>query len=386
MVMLKRFTAHSKLKFATSTAHFVNDVSTSLLPAVIVVLRDEFDLSHTLQGALITSSVFLMTALQAVVGYVADRRNRVHLLSLGLTTLGIGTILVAFATNYFQLLLFAFLLGIGGSFFHPIGYSLLSDAFEFENRGKALGVGSASGDIAVPVAFAMSGILILSVGWRPIFIFWGLIAIIVAATLPLIITEPEKACAHTNKTGNSTAKTIWTLIPVVIVMGLAAASFRIASTFTTTYLRTLGLRIESANFVFALMMCVGVVGSLAGGNSIEKLGEKRTVIIGMVMLSVLSMVSICVNNVYFTPAIIVLIGFFLLGVWPPFYSFIAKATNLGARAFMYGLIFAIAWSFGSLWPFMSGVCADIFGIQVTYILIGGLSLFGALTAHITFKK
>ncbi|MGQ9551877.1 MAG: MFS transporter, partial [Candidatus Bathycorpusculaceae bacterium] len=230
--------------------------------------------------------------------------------------------------------------------------------------------------------------LILSFGWRPIFMLWGLIATIAAATLPFIIKEPRKAGFHVNerKTKNSTAKTLWTLIPVVVVMGLAAACFRIASTFTTTYLKTLGLGIESANIVFALMMCIGVVGSLAGGVLIEKLGEKRTVITGMVILGVLSIVPIYVTNIYFASSIIILMGFFLLGVWPPFYSFIAKATNLGARAFMYGLIFAIAWSFGAIWPFISGVCADIFGIQVTYILIGGLSLLGALTAHYTFNK
>jgi hypothetical protein len=53
---------------------------------------------------------------------------------------------------------------------------------------------------------------------------------------------------------------------------------------------------------------------------------------------------------------------------------------------MYGLLFAVAWIFGSFCPFLSGVCADIFGIQVIYILIGGLSLLGALTAYLTFKK
>lgn len=135
-------------------------------------------------------------------------------------------------------------------------------------------------------------------------------------------------------------------------MGLTAACSRIASTFTTTYLKTFGLGIESANFIFALMMCFGAVGSLVGGTLIEKLGEKKTVTAEMLTLGVLSMVSIYINNVYFTPFIIVIIGLFLLGVWPSFYSVIAKATNLGARAFMYGLLFGVAWSFGSFWPYL----------------------------------
>jgi len=100
----------------------------------------------------------------------------------------------------------------------------------------------------------------------------------------------------------------------------------------------------------------------------------------------LSFVLIYVCNIYFLSFIIVIIGFFLMGVWPSFYSVIAKATSLGTRAFMYGLLFAVAWSFGSFWPYLSGICADIFGIQVIYILVGFLSFLGALVAYFTFKN
>lgn len=150
--MLKKFTARSRVTVATSIAHFANDVSISLPPAVLPILKEEFNLNYAAAGAVITSFVLLMMAFQAVTWYVADRRNRITLLCLGLTTLGVGTILVAFSINYFQLLTFACLAGIGGSFFHPIGYSLLSDTFESKNRGNALGLESASGDIAIPVA------------------------------------------------------------------------------------------------------------------------------------------------------------------------------------------------------------------------------------------
>jgi FSR family fosmidomycin resistance protein-like MFS transporter len=384
---LGKLTARSEVTIATSIAHFVNDVPLTLPAAVILVLRDEFDLNYAAAGAIITASAFFMTSLQAVTGYVADRWNRITLLRLGLTTLGVGTILIGFSTNYVQLLAFGCLMGIGGSFFHPIGYSLLSDAFESGNRGKALGLGSAAGDTAVPVAFATSGFLVLFLGWRNLFRLWGLVAIIVALVLPLIIKEPRKERFSSNATGNSTKQIVRTLIPVFIVMGLAAASYKIASSFTTTYLRDFfGLGIESANFILALMMVVGTVGSIVGGTLVDKLGEKNTVAIEMVMLSALSMVSIYISNVYFLSGTICIMGFFLLGVWPSFYSVIAGATSLGTRAFMYGILFSVAWSFGSFFPYISGACADIFGLQVIYVLIGVLSLGAAFAAYFTFKE
>ena len=384
--MLRKLTARSGVTVATSMAHFANDVPLTLLPAVLPVLIEEFDLSYAAAGAIITASALLMTSLQAVTGYVADRWNRISLLRLGLTTLGVGTILTGFSTNYIQLLAFGCLVGIGGSFFHPIGYSLLSDAFESGNRGKALGLGSAAGDIAIPIAFATSGLLVLVLGWRSLFMLWGPIAIIVAVILPLTIKEPRKKDFHSNATGNSTKAIVKALIPVIIVMGLAAASYKIASSFTTTYLTTFGLSIESANFILALMMVSGTVGSIVGGTLADKLGEKNTVAAEMVTLGVLSMVSVYISNVYFLSGMICIIGFFMLGVWPSFYSAIAGATSLGARAFMYGILFAIAWSFGSFFPYLSGAYADIFGLQIIYTLIGALSLLAAFTVYFTFKK
>jgi len=385
--VLGKLTTRSGVTVATAIAHFVNDVPLTLPAATILILRDEFDLKYAALGAIITASAFFMTSLQFITGYAADRWNRITLLRLGLTTLGVGTILMGFSTNYVQLLAFGCLIGIGGSVFHPIGYSLLSDAFESGNRGKALGLGSAAGDMAVPVAFATSGFLVLFLGWRNLFILWGLIVIIVAVMLPLIIKEPRKKDFHLNATNNSTKKIVRTLIPVIIVMGLTAASYKIASSFTTTYLRDFfGLGIESANFILALMMTIGTVGSIVGGTLADKLGEKNTVAIEMVMLSVLSLISIYISNVYFLSGMICIMGFFLLGVWPSFYSIIADTTSLGARAFMYGILFSVAWSFGSFFPYISGACADIFGLQVIFILIGVLSLLAAFAAYFTFKK
>jgi FSR family fosmidomycin resistance protein-like MFS transporter len=384
---LRKLSASSEVTVATSIAHFANDVPLTLLPAVLPILIEEFDLSYATAGALIAASALLMTSLQAVTGYFADRWNRITLLFLGLTTLGVGTVLVGFSTDYLQIVAFGCFMGVGGSVFHPIGYSLLSDAFESGNRGKALGMGSAAGDIAVPVAFATSGFLTLFLEWRHLFVIWGLIAILVAVMLPLIIKEPRKKVDHLNAPSNHTKTIVRTLVPVFAVMGLAAASYKIASSFITTYLGDFyALNFESANFILALMMIVGTVGSVVGGTLVDKFGERRTVAIEMVLLGGVSMVSIYMSSVYLLLGTICIMGFFILGVWPSFYSIIAGATDLGARAFMYGLLFAVTWSFGSFFPYISGACADVFGLQAIYVLIGVLSLVAALIVCFTFKK
>jgi len=383
---LKRLDSGSGVILAVSLAHFANDVPVILLPAVLPVVIVEFNLSYAASGAVIAVSALSMTALQAVTGYVADRVNRINFLFAGLATVGVGTILVSLSSDYVQLLAFQCLVGVGASVYHPIGYSLVSDMFESRKRGKALGLGSAAGDMAVPIAFASSGFLAFVLGWRNIFRLWGLITVIVAVIVPLMIAEPRKSGLRSNANSRSTREIVRTLIPVIVVMGLAGACYKIVSSFTTTYLTTFGLSIELANGVTALMMALGAVGAVVEGALADRLGERNAILLATVMLGVLSAISANVGNVYLLSIIVFISGFSLLGVWPPFYSIIARSTSLGARAFMYGLLFAIAWSFGSLFPYVSGAFADVFGLQVIYIIVSFVSLLAAFITYISLEK
>ena len=386
MGALKTLKDGSGAIFAISLAHFANDIPFTLLPAVLPLVIMEFNLNYAESGAIMAVSAFLMTSLQAMTGYIADRTNRITLQFLGLTTLAIGTVLTSLSTNYSQLLAFQCLVGIGASIYHPTGYSLLSDMFESKNRGKALGLGSAAGDMALPLAFASSGFLAFTLGWRNIFRLWGLVTATVAIITPLIITEPRKKKIHSPATNRSAKQIVTTLIPIIIVMSLAGACYKIVSSFTTTYLTTFGLSIESANAITALMMTIGAVGAALGGTLADKLGERNAILLPTVMLGVLSAITAYVSNVYILSIIICISGFALLGVWPPFYSLIASSTRIGARAFTYGLLFAISWSIGSLFPYVSGVSADIFGLQAIYIIVSFISLIAAFITYLTLKK
>ena len=383
---MKRLSGDFEVILAVSLAHFANDAPVILLPAVLPIVIVEFNLSYAASGSVIAVSALSMTALQAVTGYVADRVNRITFLFAGLATVGVGTILVSLSSDYVQLLAFQCLVGVGASVYHPIGYSLVSDMVESRKRGKALGLGSAAGDMAVPIAFASSGFLAFVLGWRNIFRLWSLITVIIAVIVPLMIAEPRKSGLHSNAKSRSTREIITTLIPVIVVMGLAGACYKIVSSFTTTYLTTFGLSIELANGVTALMMALGAVGAVVEGALADRLGERNAILLATVMLGALSAISANVGNVYLLSVTVFISGFALLGVWPPFYSIIARSTSLGARAFMYGLLFAIAWSFGSIFPYMSGVFADIFGLRVIYIIVSFVSLLAAFITYLTLKK
>ncbi len=373
------------MMIAISTAHFVNDIPSLLLPALLPLVIVEFGLNYAEAGFAIVAFTSLMTVMQAFTGYMADRMNRIHLLSLGLTILGSAALFMSISTAFVHLLISQFLLGTGASFYHPIGYSLLSDAYEGYGRGKIFGIGSAAGDAAAPVAFVSSGILTVIFGWRRVFAIWGTVILIVALAFGLSIKDPKRERTHKNAKG-SLVRATSKLLPLIGIMALMSACYWMVSAYTTTYLTNMGLGIDSANLLAALMMMTGLVGTLIGGVLVDRLGERIVAFSFSASICALSASLLWVWATVYSLSIVCLLGFPLLGIWPAFYMVIAKTTSLGNRASVYGTIFATAWGIGSLFPYISGTIADIFELQAIYIIVSTFALLATAMIYFVMKN
>jgi len=247
--------------------------------------------------------------------------------------------------------------------------------------GKALGIVSAAGDLALAAAFASSGFLILILGWRGIFMLWGSVALVFAMIIRLVLTGSNGRKPVSSSLNSFDRKVIVAFIPILVVMGLSSGVYRVLNSFSTTYLTTIGLNIQFANIVVALMFIVGMLGSIIGGILTDRFGVRNALLILMAMLGLLSAILSIISNIYLSSAIIILMGFPLIGVWPTLYSAIANVTNRGSRAFAYGLFLALSQSFGSVFPFIAGVCADSFGLWIIFLIVCLLSLIAVGIAY-----
>jgi len=368
-----------------SVAHFTNDVSVLLLPTVLPLVIEDFGLSYATAGLAVALLFLLESFSQIAAGYMADRVNKLVLLIAGLVILGMATLLVSLSANYIQLLIFQCLLGIGASFYHPIGYSLLSDTCEVRERGKALGLVSAAGDAAAPVAFLTSGLLAPAFGWRMIFVLWSCVVFIVAFTILFITGAQYRKREETYIIGKSARKTMLKLMPVMVIMLLAETSYLMISSFSTSFLTSLGVNIELANITVAVMMAMGILGEITSGFLIDRFGERITILGLYLLLVVTSAVTFLADKIPVLILTICIMGFPLLGVWPAFYSYIAKVTSESFMAFIYGTVLAVTWGGGSLTPYIGGVIADFFGLKLVYSVVAALSLVAIVITNFKFK-
>ena len=137
------------------------------------------------------------------IAWLADRFNRVNILSIALATWSGFTALTGLATNFVQIGLARMGVGIGEAGGSPPSHSIISDLYPKEERAGALGFYSMGIPFGIMAAyFATASLMGASgdeVNWRRIFIVLGLTGIGLAVVVRLVLREPVRGAMETSK-------------------------------------------------------------------------------------------------------------------------------------------------------------------------------------------
>jgi MFS family permease len=165
------------LAFLTG-AHFMVHVMLVAYNAITVEVGDEFGLTTNAQRLLpITMTLFIYGAVAVATGYLADRYDALKMLTVGIAIATAASFGIAASLNYWMLLAFMGVLGVGLGFYHPVGLSFISKVFGPKNRGKALGIngiGGNTGWLLSPIATAS---IAVAFGWRWAYVAWGVLGL-----------------------------------------------------------------------------------------------------------------------------------------------------------------------------------------------------------------
>jgi len=165
-------------------------------PLTSAIMAD-FNLTEVQMGGIITGSLILGSIFYPIWGYLFDRFARPKLLSLASLIWGITTWLSAIAPTGTLFMITRASTGIDDSSYPGIG-SLISDYFIPERRSRIFGFLQ----LSIPLGYLLGLILALNYapiyGWRSIYLFTGLLGIILAGIvligvkeLPRGSSEPE---------------------------------------------------------------------------------------------------------------------------------------------------------------------------------------------------
>lgn len=128
------------------------------------------------QTGLLSSSFILIYAVGALpLGLLADRIKRKNVIAAGVALWSAATLITAFVSSFWGLLLTRTWLGFGEASYNPAGTSLLSSYFPGKRRAQIMSRWAAGALVGFAVGIILGGLVAqLTQNWRLAFFFMGL--------------------------------------------------------------------------------------------------------------------------------------------------------------------------------------------------------------------
>ncbi len=269
-----------------------NFIDRQIMGILAPFIQKDLGLTNTELGLLIGLAFAVFYTFVAIpIAWLADRFNRVNILSIALATWSAFTALTGLANNFFQVALARMGVGIGEAGGSPPSHSIISDMYPKEERASALGVYSMGIPLGIMAAYFVTASLMDvsedQVNWRQIFIFLGLTGIVLAVVVKLVLKEPVRGAMElTSGTTISNPPFIESLkvlmrIPAwwAMCFGIAFGSFvsYAKSAFQTKYLVTLDPSFDFQTLVIILGIMNGTTyagGAFFGARLADRWGKK----------------------------------------------------------------------------------------------------------------
>ncbi len=194
-----------------------NFIDRQIVGILAPFIQADLDLTNTQLGLLIgLAFAAFYTILGIPLAFLADRMNRVTLLSLALATWSGFTALTGFAQNFMHIALARVGVGIGEAGGSPPSHSMISDFYSKTERAGALGIYSLGIPLGIMSAYFLTASLLGAdpneVNWRRIFIILGVTGVVLAFIVKLVIREPRRGAmesANTLPSGYIGLKASW---------------------------------------------------------------------------------------------------------------------------------------------------------------------------------
>ena len=358
----------------------------SILPEIAAV---EFDIdSRTAILSFIIAFGITKALANYFTGKLANTLGRKNLLILGwLIALPIPFLLI-YAQNWNTIVAANILLGINQGLCWSSTVVMKIDIVGEKDRGLAMGLNEFSGYVAVGLVAFLTATIAEDYGLRPYPFYIGIVLSVLGLLFSIFIVKDTRKHVHLeqqksdllptenvflsttflNKNLSSTTQAglinnlndgmIWGLLPILLL--------------------TQQFSSQDIGIIVGVYPMVWGICQLFTGKFADLYSRKKILFLGMLLqgLAIIFLASVATKSLYIIIGII--LGFGTALVYPTFLVVIADNTNPDQRAESIGVFRLwrdLGYAVGAL---LSGIIADLFGIQYAIITIGILTILSSL--------
>ncbi len=366
--------------------HLMNAGFAVLLPE----MKTGLGLNNTQVGIMSTSRFLAGGLANFPAGYIADRFTHMRAIVLGLSIAGIGVMyfLAGITTAFWLVTLWASLMVVSISLWHPAAIGSLSRQFT-SNRGFAISLHGTGGSVGEAIGPLVAGFLLAFFTWQ--FIFQGAIvpSIILGFVIWFVLRRVPADISQATSFGDyllgvRELLSNRRLLLVLFFTGGFAGAQATMYTFLPVYLREdIALEPETVGIFLSLLNLPGLASQPAMGYLSDRWGRKAVLAPAMGLLGVFYLLLGVVPAGIPLIATILAAGLFF---YPMMAIFLASASDLApsdVQSTTVSLVFGVATLVGSLAPVAAGLIADTHGLRWTFFFCATLVLAMAFAAAVT---
>jgi MFS family permease len=413
------------LSFLTG-GHFMTHVLLVAYPVIAVLVGEQLGFTSPTQLLALISFTGVIYGTGALfTGYLADRYDPLAMITLGLLFSTISSFGIALSINYWMMVVFFALLGVGLSFYHPAGLSYISKIFGPKNRGKALGLNGVGGDLGLVVSPVVTVAIAQGLGWRTAYMTWGVVGLVLVVFALFLfgsrVLRPTRngtaiggmdggddgpapngrprlqgrldmtSMEVVEEVGPTSKKAYWAGMRVIltasVIIVLTITIFRgllfhgVLEPLPTFLNKEKGLTVFNAGVLISIMYILGAIGEPIGGWVKDRSGARNPLIVFSLVCSGAVVLLVVSSNPYLIISAMMLFGFAMFMMMSVVNTLVADVTPPEVRATFYGVSFFTRDGIGFLAPLMVGAIATASGTYLTAYWV--MAIFGVLTALVS---
>lgn len=382
----------SKKNLAVNILHMLNDGFKASFLLFLPFIAKDLSISLTKVGFLGTAMNALEILLAIPAATMAARVGGFRLLIITMLFYAVGYWLASIAHVYLVVIGAFLLAGISFAIFHPVAFSVVSQMFEKNIRGKQLGNFTAIGDLGRMGIASITTFVIAAVGWRfaaassSLFIFVCFVLFFTAFSIHKKSQEHDES-RHSE--GGPSYKDLLNNKRFVF----ATAAFvidQLASTALFVFIPFLLLKRGVSPALLGVLTSTFFIGNMFGkvvlGRLVDRIGNTNVFIFSELLMAVFIFVLASSSHIVLIVIAAIILGIFTKGTVPVLTTMITESVEHHGRyekAFSLNAVFVGVGS--SIAPLLLGYCSDRFGI-VNAFYISALFAVLATVPALLFKR
>lgn len=353
-----------------------------ILGFMLSAISADLNLTPGQAGSLVTWTLIGAVFGGIVFGALSDRYGRIRVLTWTIMLFAIFTGLCAFATGYWDLLIYRTIAGIGLGGEFGIGMALAAEAWPAKHRARVSSYVALGWQVGVLAAALLTPLLLPVIGWRGMFLV-GVIPALVAWIIRNKIHEPEVFVRKPKERKASRFEAFKLLVKdkattkvsigVIVLTSVQNFGYYGIMIWMPSFLsKQLGFSLTKSS----MWTAVTIVGMMAGiwifGQLADRIGRKPSFLIFQLGAVIMVLTYSQLSNPTAMLWAGAVLGMFVNGMMGGYGAVMSEAYPTEARATAQNVLFNIGRGVGGLGPVVVGAVAMAYGFQMAIALLAAI--------------